>query len=105
MKILIIGEAGQGVQWLAAKIANLVLADPKKFVTTLAEYEAGVRSGESRVQILISDKEINCPFIDKPDILVDLIRKRMEYKSKVVSLAGEERVNEIALGKIKGILD
>jgi len=100
-KILIIGFAGQGALWLGKKIAREVLArDPKKFVSFLAEYEAGVRTGESRAQVVIGSEPIACPFIEQPDILVELENSQIKFANQMVELKGEQRVNQLALTEI-----
>ena len=98
VKLLIVGSAGQGVLWLGKKIAQEVLmCNPKKFVTFLAEYQAGVRSGESRAQLVIADRPIACPFIDQPDILIELKNGQLHCGHKVIELKSAGRLNEAAL--------
>ncbi len=105
VKIVVTGSAGQGVLWLGKKIAEEVLAkNPKKFVSVLDEYEAGVRTGRSGCQIVISDKEITCPFVDKADIFIELEKKRVACGNEVLELNGEKRVNEEALEKVRKCL-
>jgi len=100
-KILIIGFAGQGALWLGKKIAGEVLArNPGKFVSFLAEYEAGVRTGESRAQVVVSSQPIACPFVDQPDILIELKDNRLRCGCEVIELEAEGRLNELALKKI-----
>ena len=100
-RILIIGFAGQGALWLGKKIAGEILArNPGKFVSFLAEYEAGVRTGESRAQVVISDEPIACPFVDRPDILVELKYNRLRCGRQVIELEADDHLNELALKKI-----
>jgi len=101
IKILIVGFAGQGVLWLGKRIAKEVLKrDPKKFISFLSEYQAGVRTGESRAQVIISDQPIACPFIDRPDVLVELKQSRLRCGCEVLELKSSGRLNEAALKKI-----
>ena len=98
---MIIGFAGQGALWLGKRIAGEILTrDPRKFVSFLAEYEAGVRTGESRAQVVISSEPIACPFIEQPDILVELENSQIKFANQMVELKGEQRVNQLALGKV-----
>jgi len=106
IKILITGSAGQGVLWLGKKIAEAVLAKkPKFFVSIIDEYEAGVRSGKSCSQVVISNKPVSCPFIDQPDIKVELENHKIFCANESYELNGSNgRVNEEALKKIFKIL-
>lgn len=97
-KLLIVGFAGQGVLWLGKRIAEEILRrQPKKFVSFLAEYQAGVRTGESRAQLIISDRPIACPFVGRPDILVELKKGRLRCGCQVIELKSRGRLNEAAL--------
>jgi len=103
VKIIITGSAGEGVQWLGKRIADRVLkTDPKKQVSLVSEYQAGVRVGRSRVQLTIDDQPITCPFIDQEDVLIDLSQKRLIYGRKVIELRPKGRVNEEALKEFFG---
>ena len=100
-KLLVVGFAGQGVLWLGKRIAEEVLKrDPKKFVSFLAEYQAGVRTGESRAQLIISDQPISCPFVDQADILIELKDSRLRCGCEVIELKARGRLNEAALKEI-----
>ena len=100
-KIIITGSAGQGVLWLGKKIAEEILArEPKKFITFLAEYQAGVRKGESRAQLIISSQPIDCPFVDQADILIKLKEQQLRCGCQVIELKSRGRLNEAALKKI-----
>lgn len=97
-KILITGSAGQGALWLGKQIADRVLKNNPEFeITFLAEYEAGVRSGQSRCQLVISDRLIGCPFVDQPDIEINLEDGKLRCGCLTKDLGAEKRLNESAL--------
>ena len=100
-KIKIIGKAGQGVIWLAKAICKEMLErETKKFVSLLADYEAGVRTGTSQAQVVIDTKEIKSPFVNGADIVVDLKKSQVKYGEKIVKLEGVKRLNELALKEV-----
>lgn len=104
-QILIIGNAGQGIQWLGKKIAEeFLVGNPKAFATYLAEYGAGNRTGTSVAQVILSSKSIKSPFILKPDILIDLKDKKIKYKNKVIKLEEKNRLNEEALKQFRRLI-
>jgi len=100
-KIIITGHAGQGVLWLGKHIAGKVLKnDPQKRVTFLAEYEAGVRSGKSRAQVVVSDQPIGCPFVDEADIEIELENGKLRCGCMTEELEAKGRLNEAALNEL-----
>jgi len=100
-KIIITGHAGQGVLWLGKHIAERVLNnDPNKFVSFLAEYEAGVRSGKSRAQVMVSDQPIGCPFVDKADVEIELENGKLRCGCMTEELEAKGRLNEAALKEL-----
>lgn len=100
-KIDITGSAGQGVLWLGKHIADRALENnPELKITFLAEYEAGVRSGQSRSQLVISDQPIGCPFIDQPDIEIKLESGKLRCGCMTKELETKGRLNEAALEEL-----
>ncbi len=92
--------------WLGKHIAERVLNNnPDKFVSFLAEYEAGVRSGNSQSQLVISDEEISCPFIDQPDIEIKLEDGKLRCGCLTEELEAKGRLNEAALEKLFGKME
>jgi hypothetical protein len=114
-KIIITGFAGQGVLWLGKQIARRVLVNnPDLEVSFLAEYEAGVRSGHSRSQVIVSDQPINCPFVDQPDVEIELengkfrcgcMREELETKGRLNEAALDELFDKIECKELLGIND
>jgi hypothetical protein len=100
-KIIITGAAGQGVLWLGKHIAQRILGNnPNLNVTYLAEYEAGVRTGQSRSQLVISDQSINSPFVDKPDIEIKLKDGKLRCGCMTEELEARGRLNKAALEEL-----
>jgi hypothetical protein len=100
-EILITGSAGQGVLWLGKQIAQKVLEkDPDCWVSFLAEYGAGVRSGKSRAQIVVSDQKIGSPFVTEPDIEIELENGKLRCGCLSKELETKGRLNEQALKEI-----
>ncbi|MBW3015408.1 2-oxoacid:acceptor oxidoreductase family protein [Candidatus Woesearchaeota archaeon] len=71
IKIIIIGEGGQGVKLLGNVMAN-ILASIGKHVTLTYSYDAAVRGGNITANLIYSDEKIDNPIIDTSDILLML---------------------------------
>jgi len=100
-KIVITGSAGQGVLWLGKHIAERVLNNNSKLkVTFLAEYEAGVRSGNSKSQVVVSDQSIGCPFVDQPDVEIKLEDGKLRCGCITEELETKGRLNEAAMKEL-----
>ena len=83
-RIIISGFGGQGIMFLGKLIAWAAMRE-NKFVTFLPAYGAEVRGGTSHCSIVISDKEISSPAIEKFDTLLAMNGPSVE---KFISLAG-----------------
>lgn len=68
-KIIIAGAGGQGIMLLGRILAQGVMKEDK-YVTWLPSYGAEVRGGTAHCMVVISDKEISSPYIDKADTLI-----------------------------------
>jgi 2-oxoglutarate ferredoxin oxidoreductase subunit gamma len=68
-RIIIAGAGGQGVMLLGKVLAEAAMKE-NKFVTWLPCYGAEVRGGTAYCMVVISDKEIGSPYVDKADILI-----------------------------------
>ncbi len=73
---------------------------PEKHVSFLAEYGAGVRSGKSRAQVVVSDNEIASPFAAEPDIEIELENGKLRCGCMSKELETKGRLNEQALEEI-----
>ncbi len=68
-RIIIAGAGGQGIMLLGKVLAEAAMRE-NKFVTWLPAYGAEVRGGTAHCMVVISDKEIGSPYIDKADALI-----------------------------------
>lgn len=66
-KILIAGFGGQGVVVAGNIIARAGIAEGR-FVAGMVSYGAEMRGGTANSTVIISDKEIASPVVEKPDI-------------------------------------
>jgi len=70
-EIIIAGFGGQGVL-LAGKLLSQTAMNSGKEVTYMPSYGAEVRGGTANCMVFISEKEIACPVVGKPDSLIAL---------------------------------
>lgn len=89
-KVIIAGAGGQGVMLLGKVLAQAALRE-NKFVTWLPCYGAEVRGGTAYCMVVISDKEIGSPYIDRADTLIimnapslDKFKKRVNNKGLII---------------------
>lgn len=68
-RIIIAGAGGQGIM-LLGKILASAADKEKKYVSWLPSYGAEVRGGTAYCMVVISDQEINSPYVDKADTLI-----------------------------------
>lgn len=85
-KIIIAGAGGQGIMLLGRVLAEAAMREGK-YVTWLPSYGAEVRGGASHCMVVISDREIGSPYIEKADSLIimnspSLERFRNRIKNK-----------------------
>ncbi len=70
-KIVLAGEAGQGIKLMAHVLAS-ILAKLGKEVSLNLIYDATVRGGNIRAEIVYSDDKIDVPFFEEADIGLQL---------------------------------
>lgn len=70
-KIILAGEAGQGIK-LMAHVLGSILAKLGKEVALNLVYDAAVRGGNIRAEIVYSDEPITVPFFEEADIGLQL---------------------------------
>lgn len=85
-RIIIAGAGGQGVMLLGKVLAQGAMRE-NKFVTWFPCYGAEVRGGAAYCMVVISDKEIGSPCVDKADTLIvmnspSLLKFRNRIKNK-----------------------
>ncbi|KPK98690.1 MAG: hypothetical protein AMJ95_02785 [Omnitrophica WOR_2 bacterium SM23_72] len=68
-RLIIAGSGGQGVMLLGKILAEAGMRE-NRFVTWLPSYGAEVRGGTSHCMVVISDKTIGSPYIEKADTLI-----------------------------------
>jgi 2-oxoglutarate ferredoxin oxidoreductase subunit gamma len=68
-RIIIAGVGGQGIMLLGKVLAEAAMREDKH-VTWLPSYGAEVRGGTAHCMVIISDKEIGSPYVDKADSLI-----------------------------------
>ncbi|MFH1413315.1 MAG: 2-oxoacid:acceptor oxidoreductase family protein [Candidatus Omnitrophota bacterium] len=86
-KIIIAGAGGQGIMLLGKVLAEAAMREGK-FVTWMPSYGAEVRGGTAHCMVILSDKEISSPFIDKADILIVMNRPSLEKFRNRISNQG-----------------
>jgi Pyruvate/2-oxoacid:ferredoxin oxidoreductase gamma subunit/ribosomal protein S18 acetylase RimI-like enzyme len=74
-KIVLAGEAGQGIKLMAHTLAN-ILAKIGKEVSLNLVYDAAVRGGEITAELIYSDEKIETPFFDKADLGICLSKSK-----------------------------
>lgn len=74
-KIVLAGEAGQGIKLMAHTLGN-ILAKMGKEVSLNIIYGAAVRGGEITAELIYSDEKIETPFFDKADLGVCLSKSK-----------------------------
>lgn len=68
-EILLAGFGGQGILFAGKQLAKTAMHD-NMFVSWLPSYGPEMRGGSANCSVIISDKEIGSPIIDRPDILL-----------------------------------
>lgn len=82
-RIIIAGAGGQGIM-LLGKVLGMAAMRKEKYVTWLPSYGAEVRGGTAHCMVVISDKEIGSPYIDKADTLIIMNKPSLErFKSRL----------------------
>lgn len=70
-EILLAGFGGQGILFAGKQIAKTAMHNGKN-VSWLPSYGPEMRGGAANCSVIISDKEIGSPIINRPDILIAL---------------------------------
>jgi 2-oxoglutarate ferredoxin oxidoreductase subunit gamma len=84
-RIIIAGSGGQGIMLLGKVLAEAAMQEDK-FVTWLPAYGAEVRGGTAHCMVMVCDKEIGSPYIDKADTLVIMNQPSLEkFKRRLIN--------------------
>ncbi|MFB0560872.1 MAG: 2-oxoacid:acceptor oxidoreductase family protein [Candidatus Lokiarchaeia archaeon] len=78
LEIQIVGKGGQGVVFLGLVLARSAVIYEAKNATNIQSYGSRMRGGATVSEVVISDDEIICPILSKPDILVALADESLE---------------------------
>lgn len=68
-EILLAGFGGQGILFAGKMLAKAAMHDDKN-VSWLPSYGPEMRGGSANCSVIISDKEIGSPIINRPDLLI-----------------------------------
>jgi len=103
-KIIIAGSGGQGIMLLGKVIAETAMRE-NKFVTWLPAYGAEVRGGAAHCAVIISDKEIGSPLIDKADTLIamnapSIIKFQNRIKNKGLLILNSSLIHQFKKSKV-----
>jgi len=99
-KIIIAGSGGQGIMLLGKILATAAMKE-NKFVTWLPSYGAEVRGGTAHCTVIISDKEIGSPYIDKADALIIMNKPSLEKFNNRLKNKGCLIVNSSLAGGVQ----
>ncbi len=102
-QLIFAGFGGQGVVSLGKLVAE-VAAREGKYTTFLPSYGAEMRGGTAHCMICISDKEINSPYVEKPDIALLFTEPAFEKfasKTKRLIIANSSLISERTLTAAK----
>jgi len=101
--LIFAGFGGQGVISLGKLVAE-VAAREGKCSTFLPSYGAEMRGGTAHCMVCISDKEINSPFVERPDIAVLFTEPAFEKfvsRAKRLIIANSSLINEKAIAAVR----
>ena len=101
-KIIISGFGGQGIMFLG-KLLALAAMRQGMFVTFLPAYGAEVRGGASYCSVIISDKEIASPCVEKADTLIAMNAPSLEKFSSWTREGADVFANSSMLNGVKKI--
>jgi len=99
-RILIAGAGGQGIMLLGKIIAEAAMRE-EKFVTWLPSYGAEVRGGTAHCMVVISDKEIGSPYVNKADTLIAMNQPSLERFAERLKNNGLLIINSSLAGGVK----
>jgi 2-oxoglutarate ferredoxin oxidoreductase subunit gamma len=97
-RVIIAGSGGQGIMLLGKILAEAAIKEDK-FVSFLPSYGAEVRGGTCHCTVVISNKEIGSPYVDKADALIIMNQPSWEkfkgrIKNKGLILINSSLVNK-----------
>ncbi|MEM3587115.1 MAG: 2-oxoacid:acceptor oxidoreductase family protein [Candidatus Jordarchaeaceae archaeon] len=72
LEIQFVGKGGQGIMFLGLILSRAAVIYDEKNATNIQSYESRMRGGTVVSDVIISDEDIICPIVTRPDILVAL---------------------------------
>lgn len=96
-KIICAGSGGQGIMVMGKFLSTLAL-ETGKFTTYLPAYGAEVRGGTAHCMVVISDKEIFSPFVDKADTAIIMNEPSLEKFKNRLKKGGVLLLNKSLIG-------
>lgn len=97
-RIIIAGEGGQGIMLMGKVIALAGLREGRE-VSWIPSYGAEVRGGTAYCSIVISDKQISSPFVDKADTLIVMNAPSLEKFKHRLAKSGLMIINSSLVKK------
>jgi len=86
-EILLAGFGGQGILFAGKQLAKTAMHEGKN-VSWLPSYGPEMRGGSANCSVIISDKEIGSPIINRPDILIALNLPSYDKFEKQIKTGG-----------------
>jgi 2-oxoglutarate ferredoxin oxidoreductase subunit gamma len=78
LEIRFVGRGGQGIVFLGLILSRAAVIYEEKNASNIQDYGSSMRGGSTISDVIISDDEIICPIVTKPDILVALTDESLE---------------------------
>jgi len=78
LEIQFVGKGGQGIVFLGLILSRAAVIYEEKNATNIQNYGSRMRGGSTISDVIISDSDIVCPIVSKPDILVVLTGESLE---------------------------
>jgi 2-oxoglutarate ferredoxin oxidoreductase subunit gamma len=86
-EVIIAGFGGQGII-LAGKLLAQAAMNAGYEVTFMQSYGAEVRGGTANCAVVISDKQIACPVVSRPDTLIAMNKASLNKFGKLIKPGG-----------------
>lgn len=90
--IFIAGSGGQGVVVVGNLIARACVMENKN-VCGMVAYGAEMRGGTAYASVIVSDQEIACPYVNRPDMAIILNQPSLEKFEGDVAVGGLILIN------------
>jgi len=88
-KIKISGFGGQGVILSGYTLGTAATIYEKQFASMIQSYGPEARGGSCSTQVIINDREVSYPLVDKPEILVAMSQEGYDKNANHVTEQGK----------------